>query len=225
MHKIGIISDTHGMLRPEVIDALKGCELILHSGDINKQEILDKLEQIAPVHAVRGNNDKKWAEHLPETLTLNVFGIQIFMVHDKKSIPKNLTDNKLVVYGHSHRYEERTYDGIFYLNPGSCGPRRFRQEISLAILYIEDNKTFKTEKVLIPYPETTSSPKKNTDEKIPADIAEMLPAIMRQIDAGKTVEWIEAKHHISKDLSTQINRMYLTHPGIDIDGMLTRLGL
>ena len=88
MHKIGIISDTHGMLRPEVIDALKGCELILHSGDINKQEILDKLEQIAPVHAVRGNNDKKWAEHLPETLTLNVFGIQIFMVHDKKSIPK-----------------------------------------------------------------------------------------------------------------------------------------
>ena len=75
MHKIGIISDTHGMLRLEVIDALKGCELILHSGDINKQEILDKLEQIAPVHAVRGNNDKKWAEHLPETLTLNVFGI------------------------------------------------------------------------------------------------------------------------------------------------------
>ena len=225
MHKIGIISDTHSMLRPEVIDALKGCELILHSGDINNQEILDKLEQIAPVHAVRGNNDKKWAEHLPETLTLNVFGIQIFMVHDKKSIPKNLTENKLVVYGHSHRYEERTYDGIFYLNPGSCGPRRFRQEISLAILYIEDNKTFKTEKVLIPYPETTSSPKKNTDEKIPADIAEMLPVIMRQIDAGKTVEWIAAKHHISKDLSAQINRMYLTHPGIDIDGMLTRLGL
>lgn len=120
MHKIGIISDTHGILRPEVIDTLTGCELILHGGDINKPEILDQLKQIAPVHAVRGNNDKMWAEHLLETLTLDVFGIRLFMVHDKKNIPKNLTGINLVVYGHSHKHEERVSDGIFYLNPGAA---------------------------------------------------------------------------------------------------------
>lgn len=227
MHKIGIISDTHGMLRPEVIDALKGCELILHGGDINKQKILDQLNQIAPVHAVRGNNDKMWAEHLPGTLTLDVFGIRLFMVHDKKNIPKDLTGINLVVYGHSHKYEERTSDGIFYLNPGSCGPRRFRQEITLAILYINNN-ALKVKKVLIELSEKKNRQdihKKNTDEKNSLNIAAMLPAIMREIDAGKGVEWIAAKHHISEELSDQINRMYLTHPGVDVEGILRRLGL
>lgn len=228
MHKIGIISDTHGMLRPEVTEALKDCELILHGGDINKQEILDELERIAPVCAVRGNNDKKWAEHLPESLTLNVCGIQVFMVHDKKFIPKDLTEIRLVIYGHSHKYEEKESGGICYLNPGSCGPRRFRQEITLAILYIEDEGNFRIEKILISSQEkrnTRNIPEKIADEKLTINIAAMLPAIMREIDAGKTVEQIAAKHHISKELSDQINRMYLTHPGVDVDGILSRLGL
>lgn len=229
MHKIGIISDTHGMLRPEVIDTLKNCELILHGGDINKQEILDRLAQIAPVHAVRGNNDKTWAKHLPETLTLTVFGIQIFMIHDRKLIPKDLTGVNLVIYGHSHKYEERISDGSFYLNPGSCGPRRFRQEITLAILYAEDNGDFKIEKVLIRHSgnkHRENAPGKNiADEKIPPGIGGMLPAIMREIDAGKTVEQIAAKHRISMELSDQINRMYLTHPEVDVEGILRRLGL
>ncbi len=238
MHKIGIISDTHGLLRPEVIDALNGCELILHGGDINRQEILDRLAKIAPVYAIRGNTDKSWADHLPQTLTLTVFGIQIFMVHDKKHIPKDLTKVDLVICGHSHRYEERTSGEISYLNPGSCGPRRFRQEITLAILYAEDNGTFKTEKVLISHSkaehdESVAEEKtgrkiagiKITDEGVPSCIGAILPAIMREIDAGRSVEWIAAKHRISRELSDQINRMYLTHPGVDVDGILRRLGL
>lgn len=228
MHKIGIISDTHGMLRPEVIDTLKNCELILHGGDINKQEILDRLAQIAPVHAVRGNNDRTWAKHLPETLALTVFGIQIFMIHDRKLIPKDLTGVNLVIYGHSHKYEERISDGIFYLNPGSCGPRRFRQDITLAVLYINDDKTFKIEKVLISISKNKNTKKvheKTGDEKTTTNIASMLPTIMREIDAGRSVEWIAAKHRISMELSDQINRMYLTHPGIDVEGILRRLGL
>lgn len=228
MHKIGIISDTHGMLRPEVFEKLKDCELILHSGDINNQEILDVLNQIAPIHAVRGNNDKKWANFLPESLTINIYNILVFMTHSKKFIPKDLAGIKLVVYGHSHKYEERISDGVFYLNPGSCGPRRFHQDITLAILYINDDETFKIEKVLISTPKnknTKEACKKIEDEKITTNIASMLPTIMREIDAGKTIEQIAAKHHISKELSDQINRMYLTHPGVDVDGILRRLGL
>lgn len=222
MHKIGIISDTHGILRPEVAEGLKGCELILHGGDINRQAVLDELSQIAPVRAVRGNTDRKWAGHLPESLTLDVFGVRVFMVHDKQFIPKDLDGVRLVICGHSHRYEERTFGGILFLNPGSCGPQRFRLEITFAILYIEDDGTLKTEKVLIRRPERKTDDK---DEKLTVNIAAMLPAIMREIDAGKSVSWIAAKHRISEELSDQINRMYLTHPGVDVDGILRRLGL
>ena len=84
MHKIAVISDTHGLIRDQVRERLSGCEAILHGGDINRQAILDELAEIAPVYAVRGNNDKEWAEQLPETLSLELFGLRIFMVHNKK---------------------------------------------------------------------------------------------------------------------------------------------
>lgn len=223
MHKIGILSDTHGMLRPEVLEALKGCELVLHGGDINKQKILDELTRIAPVQAVRGNNDKEWAAYIPETVMTDICGLRIFMVHNKKDIPKDLSGVDLVIYGHSHKYEEKTADGIQYLNPGSCGPRRFHQEITFAVLYIEDNGVVRIEKHIIPHTRMKSSIKDVNG--IPTDIALMLPAIMKEIDAGKTVEQIAKKHKISEELSEQITRMYLTHPGVDVDGILRRIGL
>jgi len=220
MHKIGVISDTHGMLRAEVTEALQGCELILHGGDINKRSILDELNEIAPVRAVRGNNDKEWAEDLPKTITLDVCGLRVFMVHNKKEIPGDLPETDLVIYGHSHKYEEKTAGGIQYLNPGSCGPRRFHQEITLALLYVEDGGSFRIEKITIPH----EAPK-HTEDRIPADIALMLPAIMKEIDAGKTVKQIARKHKISEDLSEQIARMYLTHPGVDVEGIMRRIGV
>lgn len=223
MHKIGVISDTHGMLRPEVPEALRGCELILHGGDINKQKILDELRRTAPVHAVRGNNDKEWAAHIPETLTLDVFGIRVFMVHNRKHIPKGLSETDLVIYGHSHKYEERKVDSVQYLNPGSCGPGRFNQEITLALLYIEEDRSIRIEKVLIPH--SGKKGKQTEETAVPADLAYRIPVIMEEIDAGKTVKQIAAKHHISEELSEQINRMYLTHPGVGADGILRRLGL
>lgn len=226
-HKIGIISDTHGMLRPEVLEALGGCELICHGGDINKQKILDELSEIAPVRVVRGNNDKEWAEQIPETLTLDICGLRVFMVHNKKFIPKDLTGMDLIIYGHSHKYEERKLDGISYLNPGSCGPRRFHQEITMAILYVDDHKNFRVEKIVIPHidKKNKKAEAEVLQEAIPADLAAMLPVIMQEIDAGKTVKQIARKHRISEELSEQINRMYLTHPGVTVDGILRRLGL
>lgn len=149
MHKIGILSDTHGLLRPEVIDSIRDCEAILHGGDINRKKILDELSEIAPVHVVRGNNDKEWAEHIPETVSLELYGLKIFMVHNKKFIPKDLKDVNMIIYGHSHKYEEKHLDGVCYLNPGSCGPRRFHQEITFAILQIEEDGSYTIEKIVI----------------------------------------------------------------------------
>ena len=223
MYKIGILSDTHGLLRPEVLRVLQGCEVILHGGDINKQSILDQLGEIAPVKVVRGNNDKDWAEYIPETLRENICGLNIFMVHNKKFIPKDLAGIDLVIYGHSHKYEDKVMDGVHYLNPGSCGPRRFHQEITLAVLYVEeDGCEFKVEKILIPHPDAKKVEEKNG---IPADIGEKVPGIMRDVSAGKTVKQIARKYKIDEGLADQVVRMILTHPGVDVDGILRRIGL
>ena len=118
--KIGILSDTHNMLRPEVLEALQGCDLILHAGDIAKPEILDKLRQIAPTKVVRGNNDRAWAEDLPMQLAFELEGYRFFMTHKKRDIPGDV-DADIVIFGHSHKYEEFRDGSILFLNPGSCG--------------------------------------------------------------------------------------------------------
>ena len=135
--RIAVLSDTHGLLRPEVVEVVAGCDAIIHGGDINKPEILDRLREIAPVYVVRGNNDKEWAEHLPATLTFQNEDCRFFLVHNKKEVPKDLTGIDTVIFGHSHKYFEQTIDGRLWLNPGSCGRRRFDQEITLAILTVE----------------------------------------------------------------------------------------
>ena len=149
MKKLAIISDTHGMLRPEVLEQIEGCDMILHGGDINKQDILDQLNRIAPVYAVRGNNDRDWAEHIPTSLHLKIEDLHFFIIHNKRQVPKDLPDVDVVIFGHSHRYTEQLIDGTFWLNPGSCGRRRFNQEITFALMTV-DGKTYQTEKILIP---------------------------------------------------------------------------
>ena len=136
--RIAVLSDTHGLLRPEVLTAIDGCDAIIHGGDINKPEIIDKLKEIAPVYVVRGNNDKEWAEHIPGTLTFQIEDCRIFLVHNKKEVPKDLTGIDAVIFGHSHKYFEQIIDGRLWLNPGSCGRRRFDQEITMAAVTVDD---------------------------------------------------------------------------------------
>ena len=147
--RVGIISDTHGLLRPEVLDILKNCDCILHAGDVNKPEILDTLRLMGNIYVVRGNNDKDWAEGLAQTLTFSIEGVKFFMVHNKKDVAWELGDTDIVVFGHSHKYLEKTVDGRLWLNPGSCGKRRFDQEITMAVMDIEDGR-YTVEKVVIP---------------------------------------------------------------------------
>lgn len=136
---IGIISDTHGLVRPEAVEALKGVEMILHAGDIGNQEVLDTLNQIAPVVAVRGNNDKgDWAHSLPDWEVVEVGDVSIYMLHDLKEIDISPSGGgfRVVVSGHSHKPSVEERRGVLYVNPGSAGPRRFTLPISLAHLNV-----------------------------------------------------------------------------------------
>ena len=146
--RIAVLSDTHGLLRPEVVEVIAGCDAIIHGGDINKPEIIEQLQEIAPVYVVRGNNDKEWAEHIPATLTFQIEDCRFFLVHNKKEVPKDLTGIDAVIFGHSHKYYEQSIDGRLWLNPGSCGKRRFDQEITLAILTV-DGSALSVERIVI----------------------------------------------------------------------------
>ena len=123
--RLAILSDTHGLLRPQVVEYLKTADAILHGGDINKPAIVEQLQQFAPLYIVRGNNDKEWAEDIPHDLTVTLEGVTFFMVHNKKEVPVDLSGVDVVVFGHSHKYVQEEKSGVLWLNPGSCGPRRF----------------------------------------------------------------------------------------------------
>ena len=149
MTRVAVLSDTHGLLRPEVIQTITGCDAISHGGDINSQQILDQRSALAPLYVVRGNYDKEWAEHLPESIAIQIEDCVLFVVHNKKFVPSDLHGIDAVIFGHSHKYAEQMIDGRLWLNPGSCGKRRFDQEITLAILTI-NGKELSVEKILIP---------------------------------------------------------------------------
>ena len=148
--KLAILSDTHGLLRPGVAEHLKTADAILHGGDINKQSIVDQLRQYAPLYIVRGNNDKAWAEDIPHDLTVTLDGVTFAMVHNKKELPEDLAGVDVVVFGHSHKYVQEEKDGILWLNPGSCGPRRFHQEITMMTAELVNGK-LRVEKIAIPH--------------------------------------------------------------------------
>jgi putative phosphoesterase len=134
---IGVISDTHGLLRPEACDALQGVSRIIHAGDIDNSAVLDELERIAPVVAVRGNCDTgAWADRLPETQTVDLDGTLLYVVHDLHDLDLDpaAAGIRAVISGHSHRPSIHHVQGVLYLNPGSAGPRRFKLPISLARL-------------------------------------------------------------------------------------------
>ena len=148
--KLAILSDTHGLLRPAVLEHLRDADAILHGGDINKPETVEQLRQFAPLYVVRGNNDKAWAEAIPHHRTVTLGGVTFCMVHNKKEVPADLGGVDVVVFGHSHKYVQEERDGILWLNPGSCGPRRFHQEITMMTAEIRDGK-LRVEKIVIPH--------------------------------------------------------------------------
>ena len=226
MYRIGVVSDTHGLLRPEVAEGLKGCGAILHGGDINSRKILEELNKIAPVYAVRGNNDKEWAEDLPEDLRVELGGLRFYMVHNRKHIPAGLKDIDIVIFGHSHKYEEKRENGILFLNPGSCGPRRFTQPVTYAVLETAEDGAVSVSRIDVPHRPREAGNGKGAG--IPADSGDMkriVKAVMKDTDKGIPVDEIAARNGIDRELAEQICRLYVTHPGVSADGILGKMGL
>ena len=138
--QIGVISDTHGLLRPEVADVFADVDLILHAGDMGNADIVPELEKLAPVHAVRGNVDKgDWA-HYPLTQALELNALAVYMYHGHLEQTLELSVFDVVISGHSHKPVNELRDGTLYLNPGSAGPKRFSLPVSLALLSLENGE-------------------------------------------------------------------------------------
>ncbi len=137
-----MISDTHGLLRAQALDALRGCDLIVHAGDIGDAAILQELSALAPTHAVRGNNDRDaWARSIPLTAIVEIGALRLYVLHDlsELDIDPAVEGYAAVISGHSHKPHAERREGVLYLNPGSAGPRRFRLPIAVAKLCVRDD--------------------------------------------------------------------------------------
>ncbi len=262
-HRIAVISDTHNLLRPEVAEVIKTCEVVLHGGDISGPQTLEMIRgacgsgasgQVGGTgnfYVVRGNNDRDWAADIPYTLEVTLFGRRFFMTHKKKDIPANV-DADVVIYGHSHRYAQEYKDGTLFLNPGSCGPRRFNQAITMAVLTIpdpvegnsEDSKQFSSgggnlpsegksgdrpgcygitvEKIEIPHSPLKTSAAVTAKEQVSADL---IRKIGSDLAKNRTVAEIAARRGVSRELTEQIVRLYVTHPGVTAEQIMSKMGL
>ena len=139
---VGVVSDTHGLLRPEALAALRGSDVILHAGDIGGTHVLQELGEIAPVIAVRGNVDGGWARLLPERRRLDLGSVPVLILHDRSLLGLDPVEEGLgvIVFGHSHQPLAERRKGVLWFNPGSAGPRRFRLPVSVGRLVIEDGR-------------------------------------------------------------------------------------
>lgn len=137
MIRVAILSDTHDVLRPQVLEVIRSCDALIHAGDFAKEAVLDTLRQAGRIYAVRGNNDRTWAAHLKDTLRFEIGGIHFFLTHDRRNVDRNLDGVDVVIFGHSHKYFQQEIDGRLWLNPGACGRPRFGGALSMAVMEID----------------------------------------------------------------------------------------
>ena len=188
--RIAVLSDTH------------------HAGDISSPKVLEELENTVPLFVVRGNNDKEWAEEIPQELYFELLGLRFYMTHKKKDIPKEPKPTDLVIFGHSHKYEESWKGSTCWLNPGSCGPRRFSQPITMAVITREESG-FSVERIdLLP--------------QIRKE-AKLINGILKDMQKGKTIREIAKKYQVTPGFAEQVCRIYVTHPGVTARGILDKM--
>jgi len=137
---IGLVADTHGLIRPQALDALRGADLIIHAGDIGKAEVLDALKPIAPLRAIKGNNDRGlWAKKMADTMIVTVGGVKLYLIHDVNELSCEPSKQGIaaVISGHSHKPSIIRRDGVLFVNPGSAGPRRFNLPVAVGMLHVD----------------------------------------------------------------------------------------
>ena len=241
-HRIAVISDTHNLLRPEVADVVRTCEIVLHGGDISGPETLEKVRNLCGnFYVVRGNNDRDWASGIPYTLEVELYGRKFFMTHKKKDIPSDV-EADVVIYGHSHRYAQDYINETLYLNPGSCGPRRFNQAITMAVLTVPDTdlsdnvlpeggsgkKSYgiTVERIDIPHAKAASAASTSGVVCSPNQVtADLIRKIGTDLERHRTVADIAARRNVSRELAEQIVRLYVTHPGVTPEQIMSKMGL
>lgn len=228
IHKIAVISDTHGILRPAAVEQLRSSELILHGGDVADQNTLDRLGECARVIAVRGNCDKEWAEELPQEACFELYGKKIYMVHNRQQMSAKAEGADVVIYGHSHKYEEKEEDGRLWLNPGSGGPRRFGRPATMAVLEInEESGNLTIKRIELTEDEAQNTAGAAADGLCPelgsGELRGIVEMIVRDLGRGKSVDRIVKTRGISRALTEQICQIYFTHPGIDVQGVMDRI--
>ena len=227
-HRIAVISDTHNLLRPEVAEILKTCEAVIHGGDISGPETLGKIREInSRIFAVRGNNDREWAAEIPYKLEFELFGRRFFVTHKKKDIPAEVKAD-VVIYGHSHKYAQDYKGDVLYLNTGSCGPRRFGQAITMAVLTVKGTAAgtggIIASRIEIP----NAAGRAHRDvvtarrEQVSGDL---IARIGEDLSRGRTVADIAARRKLSAELTEEIVRLYVTHPGVTPEQIMGKMGL
>ncbi|MBQ6441493.1 MAG: metallophosphoesterase family protein [Lachnospiraceae bacterium] len=217
--KIAIISDTHSLLRPEVAEIIRESDHVLHAGDIASPETYEQIRNLmVPVHFVRGNADKEWAEGMPAEAEIALSGYRFYMVHNRSHARKDLTGVDFFVYGHSHKYEERKDGTVTCLNPGSCGPRRFTQPVTMMVLTITEDGAVTIEKIDLS-PVLRRSMKRPPKQEM--DV--LIKHIIKDMNANLPVPEISERNRVEQELVEEILQIYTTHPGINTDGILNRM--
>lgn len=220
--KILVMSDTHGLLRPQVKEMLGKCDAVIHGGDFHTKEIAEEIQDSVrtgvPVFMVRGNNDKGWAAHLPEHLEFVLSGVKFYVVHDQNDLPEGLSGCQAVIFGHSHRYSQEWKDGRLYLNPGSCGKRRFRLAVTMAVLNLEDEK-LSVERIDI----SDDNKKKGRITSRKGSLSDAIREIMARMDKGQQIGKISRELKLELEFVEEICRIRATHPGVTANGILDKI--
>ncbi|MCD8076320.1 MAG: metallophosphatase family protein [Lachnospiraceae bacterium] len=238
--RVAVISDTHDVLRAEVLEQIRLADAVIHAGDISKPEIVDQikanLSENSILYLVRGNADGDWAVRIPEALEFELEQLHFFVVHNRKKavIPEGCD---IVISGHTHRFQEDIMDGRLWLNPGACGRRRFRSELSMAVLQIK-GKRWQIEKLTIGVEDTSSE--KNEKPIATADARRrgaysdpmelssgalllLISGILKRMNRGKTISQIAEELKLNESFVEEICRIYVTHPGVTANGILDKL--
>ncbi len=245
--RAAVISDTHGLLRPEVESVIQSCDVIIHGGDFDSQMVYHKLNVRQPLYAVRGNNDGYWAEQLPLIRRFCLGDVSFLLVHDQEDVPADLQDVRVVIFGHSHRYCQQEREGRLWLNPGSCGYRRFHLPLSMAVMTIRDGMFSvapvwldggpKEEDALPPAVSRESTGTEKTELSRRQGILErvgrarsadrdrlfLIAKIMRFMKRGDPVEWVAGNLKTESGFVEQVYRIVLTHPGIDARQVMDKM--
>ena len=210
---IAVLSDTHGLLRPEVRAVIAGCGAVIHAGDIHTQKVLDEIAEVkkaeAPFYVV------------PLCERFSLAGVPFLLVHNKKDVPEDLGDCQIVICGHSHQYAEERKDGRLWLNPGSCGKRRFHQDITMAVLHLgsPEPDAWRVERIDIPH--GTAG---NEAAKMPSgDMLQTVEKILKKLEKGQTIPAAARELKLNPEFVEDVYRMKVNHPGISAREILDKI--